>query len=254
MTRSDPIRKQYYDAVEVTDSISDGLFYVGVALTFLTLLLDKDTHPKAYTWTTIAFAIDAVALFFVGLVLRLHLSPRALDKRRQDFLSSAYGVNLIPEKTSGYYNNELTDSSRRLAAQVLENSHFSRNIALHIVNRERFKIGIYLVLLLAALLYRRTDLGLIIVASQVVLSEHIVSKWLRIEWLRWRSEKIFEDVYSLFQMLPVRAQFQARALDAFVAYETAKANAGITFSTKIFEKLNPKLSQEWESIKDTLKI
>ena len=43
-------------------------------------------------------------------------------------------------------------------------------------------------------------------------------------------------------------------LDAFSMYETAKANAGITLSSTIFDDLNPTLSTEWEKVKASLKI
>ncbi|GAB5604865.1 hypothetical protein TK5_09440 [Sideroxyarcus sp. TK5] len=37
-------------------------------------------------------------------------------------------------------------------------------------------------------------------------------------------------------------------------YETAKANGANTLSSKIFDELNPMLSEEWEAVKVTLKI
>jgi len=37
-------------------------------------------------------------------------------------------------------------------------------------------------------------------------------------------------------------------------YETAKANAGITLSSTIFDDLNPTLSAEWSKVKEALKI
>jgi hypothetical protein len=44
------------------------------------------------------------------------------------------------------------------------------------------------------------------------------------------------------------------ALTSFSMYETAKANAAVTLSSKLFDKLNPSLSKEWEKIKVALKI
>ena len=91
-------------------------------------------------------------------------------------------------------------------------------------------------------------------ASQALFSEQILSRWLRLEWLRARFEKTFDDVYKLFQTRPPVAQFNVHALVALSMYETAKANAAVTLSSKTFDRLNSTLSAEWEKVKTTLRI
>jgi hypothetical protein len=254
MSRFDPIRKSYYDSVEVADKTSDWLFYGGALLSFAALFVERDKYPEGYNAVLIVLGIFVLAFFINGLALRLYLIPRAEDKRRQDFFSNACGINLIHQKTDGYYNNDFIDPIKRMAAQVLENSLFSKTIVLRMVKAERAKISIYAILWLVCLLYRRNDLGVVLVASQAVFSEQVLAKWIRLEWLRMRYEKTFEDIYTLFQSQPPVGEFNAMALTAFSMYETAKANAAITLSSKIFDKLNPSLSNEWGKIKAALKI
>lgn len=254
MSRSDPIRKNYYEAVQTAEKISDALFYLGALLSFATLLVDQKRYPDAYDVLLLVFSVCVVALFTLGLMLRLYLTPRAEDKRRQDFFSSACNVNLIHQQTDGYYNNDFKDPIKRMAAQVLENSLFSKEIALRMARCERVRVGVYLLVWLVLLHYRRTDLGWIVAASQAVFSEQILSKWFRLEWLRVRFEKTFDDVFRLFQTRPAVQQFNAHALDSISMYETAKASAAVTLSSKIFDDLNPTLSAEWEKIKTTIKV
>jgi hypothetical protein len=254
MPRSDPIRKRYYDTVEVVDKVSDALFYVGAVLSFGALFVDRAMYPRAYDAILITFGVSALALFAIGLASRFYLTPRAEDKRHQDFLSSACGVDLIHQRTDGYYNNDFTDPIKRMAAQVLENSHFSKAIALRMAKCERTKIGVYVVLWLICLMYRRTDLGVVVAASQALFSEQVLAKWIRLEWLRMRFEKTYDDVYKLFQSRPPVGKFNAMALDALLMYETAKANAAVTLSSKTFEELNATLSDDWDAIKVALKI
>lgn len=254
MSYSDPIRTNYFDAVQKAEKVSDSLFYLGALLSFCTLLVEQKTHPDAYQFVLLLFGISVVAMFALGMVLRLYLTPRAEDKRRQDFFSRACNVNLIHQQTDGYYNNDFKDPIKRMAAQVLENSFFSKEIALRMARRERCKVAIYAFIWLVLLHYRRTDLGWIVVASQAVFSEQILSKLFRLEWLRIRFEKTFEDVFRLFQTKPSVAQFTAHALYAITMYEAAKANAGITLSSKIFDDLNSTLSTDWERVKSTLKM
>lgn len=254
MSHSDPIRKNYYDAVELADKISDWLFYGGAGLSFATLFVDSVRFPYAYSVILIAFTVSVLALFVIGLASRLYLTPRAEDKRRQDFYSSACGIDLIHQRTEGYYNNDLTDPIKKMAAQLLENSLFSKSVALRMTKRERIRISVYAVLWLVCLLYRRTDLGIVVAASQAVFSEQVLARWVRLEWLRIRFEKTFDDVYRIFQSKPPVNEFNVMTLDALSMYETAKANAAITLSSQIFEELNPKLSAEWNDVKAVLKI
>jgi len=254
MSRSDPIRTNYYDAVQMAEKVSDWLFYLNALLSFCTLLVDQKAYPDAYDVVLLLFGISVVAMFALGMILRLYLTPRAEDKRRQDFFSSACNVSLIHQQTEGYYNNDIKDPIKRMAAQVLENSLFSKEIALRMARRERVKVAIYALIWLVLLHNRRTDLGWIVAASQAIFSEQILSRWFRLEWLRIRFEKTFDDVFRLFQTRPSIAQFNAHALDAVSMYETAKANAAITLSSEIFDGLNPTLSEEWDTVKATLKI
>jgi hypothetical protein len=254
MSHSDPIRANYFDALQRAEKVSNWLFCVNAVLSCCTLLVDQKAHPDAYKLVLLLFSLAVIAMFSLGLTLRLYLTPRAEDKRRQDFFSSACNVNLIHQRTEGYYNNDFRDPIKRMAAQVLENSLFSKAIALRMARRERFKIAIYVLIWLVLLLNRRTDLGWIVAASQAIFSEQILSRWLRLEWLRVRFERTFDDVFRLFQTKPPVTQFNAHALDALSMYETAKANAGITLSSEIFDDLNPTLAADWEEVKAALKI
>lgn len=180
MSRSDPIRTNYFDAVQMAEKVNDWLFYISALLSFGTLLVEQKTHPDAYDVVLLLFGISVVAMFALGMMLRLYLTPRAEDKRRQDFFSSACNVNLIHQQTDGYYNNDFKDPIKRMAAQVLENSLFSKEIALRMARRERVKVGVYVLIWLVLLHNRRTELGWVVTASQAVFSEQILSKLFRL--------------------------------------------------------------------------
>ena len=75
----------------------------------------------------------------------------------------------------------LKDPIKRIATQVLENSFFSKEIALQMARRERAKVALYALIWLMLLLNRRTDLGWVVAASQAIFSEQIMSKLFRLE-------------------------------------------------------------------------
>ena len=102
--------------------------------------------------------------------------------------------------------------------------------------------------------FHAVALGIVVAASQAVFSEQVVSRWLRLEWLRMRFEKTYDDVYRLFHSRPAVPKFNAMTLESLGMYETAKANGAITLSSRLFHQLNAELSIEWERIKVELKI
>lgn len=250
----DPIRSKYFAPLEIAEQASTALFGATATLSIFTLLIEKSSYPAIYNICQIVLIFAASALFIAELAIRFYLSPRALKMRRLDFLSQAFQLALTHEQTVGYYNNKLVDPFRKVAAQLLENSHFSKAITLEMVKVERLRSGIYGALLIAAFLVRYSDFSLITTAAQVILSSQIIARWVTMEWLRMQFEHSYSDLYNLFLTNPKQQVFQARTLEALTSYESSKALSGVTLSSAIFEKLNPSLSQQWEIIKQKLNI
>lgn len=252
--RHDPIRDRYFSAAKVADGVSNWLYYGAAALSFAALLVDKKETPYAYDIVQGTLVLAVIAVFVSGLVIRLYLTPRAEDMRRKDLFSKAFGVPLTHEQSTGYYNNEQTQPIRFMGVAYMENSFFSKAVLLKMAWRERVKGTVYIVIFLVAVLNRNTDLAFAATAAVAIFSEQVVSRWLRLEWLRSRCEATYDCLYALFQSSPTLSVLQAKVLEAATLYETSKANGGIVLSENIFLDLNPKLSDEWEQVKKTLKL
>jgi len=255
-SKIDLIRKRYYRPLEIAESSSDWLFLLVAAFSILALAVERTTYPRLYDLVQGAFVVGVLALFFLGLGIRLYWTPRADDKRRQDLLSNSFAVALTHEQTSGYYNNDQTNPLRRLCASLLENSFFSKNVTLKMAQGERIRVAMYALIWIVALLNRTTDLALAAAMAQAVFSEQIISRWVRLEWLRMRFERVYEHLYRLVQTTKNfnKEEFRVRIMEAFGEYETGKGYGGITLSARIFERSNPSLSLEWAEIRKALNI
>jgi hypothetical protein len=253
-TRRDPIGEKYFKPLERADRCSDVLFYVAAVLSFAALLIEKAEHPAIYDFVQGAFVLAVILLFVAGIAIRLHWRPNADDRRRAELITNASDIPLTVDRTEGYYNNDETDPTRRLGVMLLENSHFSKSVALAMLPRVRVFTAAYLVLFIIAILYRRTDLAYAATAAQAVFSEQVLSRWLRLEWVHARFENVYRQLFGLFQSRPAKAVLYARVLEFFAVYETTKSNAGVALSSKIFFERNAALSAEWERIKAALKL
>jgi hypothetical protein len=181
----------------------------------------------------------------------LYFSPRAQKRRYEDFLSHAFGTALSHRQTTKYYNNSATATPNRIAAQVLENSFYSRDTSSSMATEERFKIAVYVLIWIIAVLNRSTDLSAIGVAAQIVFSEQVISRWLRIEWLRLKCEALFDE---LFQLIKSGTSLEVASVKVLGEYEIVKATAAITLSTRLFKRNEERTTREWAEIRKTLGI
>jgi hypothetical protein len=252
MSRSDPIRDNYYRPIERAERFSTGLFWFGAVFSLLLPVIEKNSPFYEFMWA--AFALDAALLFILGVAVRLYWNPRAANARNKDFLSHACQVSLTHEGTDGYYNNDREKPPHRIAAQVLENALFSKKIALAMATAERAKVAVYFTLWFVCFFHRSTGLDVVVAATQVLFNEQVISRYLRLEWLRAECERVYDSTIQLFRSPPRHDVFMATALENFARYENAKASAAITLSERIFSRLNDELSTEWANIKKAFQI
>ncbi|GAJ96123.1 hypothetical protein [Rhizobium rhizogenes] len=256
MAKVDTVGDNYYKPLEYAESFGGCLFWGGCILSVLALLTDKVAHPTTYDVLQVAFIIFAFLFFILGLMQRLYLFPRAEDKRKQELLSNSFGVALTHEETVGYYNNDQTNPFKRLAASVMESSFFTNAIVRRMLRMQRATTVAYVVVYLIAALNRSSNLEFLAIAAQALFSEEIIARWLRMEWLRFRSEQVFDNLNRLFTNKKpfTKPLAQAQAIDFFSAYETAKTTAAISLSSKLFHEHNIALTEEWDRIRGRLGI
>lgn len=256
MTREDPIGPEFYVPLAVAERISDAAFYTAAALSIIVLLVDKASQPTLYGTIQATFAVAVVGFFVSGIVTRTYFATRAHSSRFADFVSNAFSVPLVPSRSEGYYHTPAGDPFIRMGASVLENTLFTKSILRRMLRFERSRICVYVLAWLWAAIYRATDLELLAVAAQVLFSEQLLSRWVRMEWLRSRVERLYDDLYALIQSSSDsrRKEFRARVIEALIRYETSKAQAAVSLSSRVFNKLNPELSLKWQSVCNQLGI
>ncbi|RWM38736.1 hypothetical protein [Mesorhizobium sp.] len=256
MPQVDTVGDNYYKPLEKAEAFGAALFWVVSILSIAALFVDKAAYPLAYDILQILFIVCVLMFFLQGQLQKLYLFPRAEDKRRQELLSNSYGVALTHEETVGYYNNDQTNPLKRLAASVMESAFFTREIVRKMLAGQRTKTVGYLIIYFVAVLNRSTNLEVLAVAAQAVFSEDIIARWLRMEWLRTRSEQVFDNLNRVFtgKQAFSRPAAQSQAIDLFSFYETTKSTAAILLSRRLFHKHNMRLTEEWEQIRGRLGI
>lgn len=243
--RQDPIRKKFFDLIEKIDKISIRLFFLCGLLSVSAAYLG-DTNLRSFVPILQGIFLTAsLCLFGLDLWVKLSLSPNAADARSTDFMASAFNQPLCSTRTSGYYNNAVGPGMQKIAAQVFENTFFTKEICYGMLRVEVPIAIIYLVFWIGALVLGGLSISIVGVLAQVLFSEQVGARILRLFWLSRKCESIHETMRTLFLSRATGDYFNAAALNSFTRYEVSKAIAGITLSSKVFDKLNQDLSLQW---------
>lgn len=235
-----------YEPARRLDAACGWLYYVLVLLSFL-ILFPSWFNGTGNAILKVSFLVLSSALFIGFLLGKLYLIPAAERVRRKQLLANAFGAMLTPEQTTKYYNNGFQPSLQRLAANVMENAHFGKEVSKLMLVSVRIKTFVYLAAWLAVLAGRHESMDIVLWITQLVFSADILAYWLSLECLRHRHERVYEGLYQHF--LHGHSQNNPKAsasiLDAFASYEAAKAAAGVLLDSKIFFRENPRLSEKW---------
>jgi hypothetical protein len=256
MSKDDTAADRLYSPLQRAEFWSDLFFYVSVALSVAALVLNPNSFPTLYAWVQIAFIITASAGSGLGFASRVYFGPRAARYRQLDLLSDAFVVRLVPQQSSGYYNNDQKEPFRRLAACLLESSLYtSRIVARMLVFARSFGIG-YAVICCIAALNRTTELPWLVLAAQVLLSEQVLSRWGRLEVLKHRSERTFDAQYQLLSLKSSFAtpELRGRTIASLIEYEVAKAVGSIQLSSAAFRSLAAEIDEEWKDLRAKLSL
>ena len=244
----------YYGYAKELDLAIIAFFWV-IAIISFAIPYASGLNTKSQEEINVLYIVLVIVHFICTLILSVYLIPLAERKRRRQLLSNAIGTPLIQEKTQLYYNNEFAPSITRLGANVMENSLFSREIATLMLIPTRWIVGVYMVVWLVLFASRQSNLDIMLWVTQFVFSGAVILRWIQLEFLRFRHDQIYENLYSHFlggqKNTPKSV---ATILDAFASYEAAKASAGLVLSTKVFNKINQQLTQKWENIRSELKM
>lgn len=252
-----------YKPAQYSDSACSWLYYVLVAISISILFSENiaklDWLGKGAETIVVlkaGFLILTIVLFFLFVVSKLVLIPEAERVRRKQLLANALDATITPESTTGYYNNGFSPSIQRLAANVMENSFFGKEVARKMLPLVRIKTFIYLLVWIVILFFRQSSLDLVLWISQIVFSVDILAYWLSLEVLRSRHTRVYEDFYQHFlhnhgEENPVG---KATILDLFATYEASKATAGVLLDSKIFFRENESLSKSWRDVRQKLNI
>lgn len=247
---------RYYKPVSIINIFTDYLFWINAVLSFSMPYTESVLSNKCHDILKSLFIFFVLIYFVLSQISRFYLAPKAERMRRKQMLSDAFGTAMSHDRTLLYYNNNYSPSVIRLGANTMENALFSKEIATSMLIKKRSITAFYAIIWILAITLRHNNLEILTWITQLVFSGEIVASWIKLEMLRFRHERVYNQLHDHFHHSIGQETSNAKAniIDAFVAYESAKSAAGILLSTKVFNRLNPDLSKKWDQIRSDLNM
>lgn len=184
---------------------------------------------------------------FVSVIDDCHCSYEAGCKRRKALIENAFGINVTEYKTYGYYNNHFSPSLLRFIVDNFESVFFTMRIVKQMLRTEIVKAITAIAVLITCLLF--ANINFIGVVMEGVLSAHLLYGTVTMIVFYFRVKAIYERLYGLLVSEACLNDSQLTlALAESIEYEVCKAHYKVRVSTKLFKKMNKRLSKEWRAI------
>ncbi len=247
--RNDPLER-HFAWIERQEKHIDVLSWLAIAAFSIYVLL----HAIHSHWDSLA---KLIFIFFTMLAIafsywfRFAAQPPADRKRRRLLIQDAIGSALTTDKQNLYWNNRESQSVRRLLMNLAENTFFvPRMLRAELGNQ----IALALVFSIGLLISIRFGTAEVVelFAVLLVFSEVILGKLVRMVWTLIRVKHLHIDIIAaLRDRAPTTTDAIGRTLFLLGEYEYIKARGGYRASDHTFAQLNPVLTKQWNTYRDT---
>ncbi len=239
-----------YESSGIITKITNILFYLNISAATISLISSN----------IIKDVLNIIQISFSGLFVVLSIINDcclwydAESARRKNNIQNAFNIKFQELTTIGYYNNRISPSLLKYAVNTFESNYFSKIIAQKTMPKEIAKIILSLFVLLISIRYIANG-DLLLIISQIVFSSYFILNAIMLLVYTIKLSHWYDKAYENFITFGIKNKSQLIWLMYYIVeYECIKAYFKIKLDSKIFRKLNPSLSKEWDKIQKSIYI
>ena len=246
MTRIVP-NQVNYQWLKYTGWISLGMLYASSIVSLLILISEifkfenesfSECFNKVLAFTSIVYFLTECCQSFIFY--------KAESFRNLDFIDNSFNTKFSQKNSSGYYTNDDMEAGIiKMGINNFENTFFTKSITAKMLNNELKKLIVVICIIIGCVL---TSPKATIVISQMALPFAIIQQAIKLYFYHFKVEGIFLNYKEIFSKTN-QNDIVPNIVKNVINYEKIISWAGIPIDSKIFEKLNDKLSQDWIDIK-----
>ena len=198
------------------------------------------------------------AFFVLDILVEYILVPQADSKRRDDFIDNSFGSTFSPNPSVGYFDtDELHFGLYKAASNLFENCFFTYSLVKATTIRKTILPILVIVSVAVFAYYGFKQVPFALSFLQALFSATLLGELVKHFVLMARLHTIHDSWIALFQRPDLKLNidnYKTYVYRYWLQYETLKSRIQPGIPQKTFDKLNPKLTQDWIAIKTRYNI
>ncbi len=249
-------RPQFSDfqLIILLKKINSYLFYLIFGVSIITIFIDKEFKFILEYVNVVSMTVYTFLSFYVDY----QLFPSAEHIRRRDFIDNSFGTKLNIKQSEGYFSNDNKEFGvYKATTNLFENSLFTTNISKKMLPKKVVLSTIFIAVIVFLAMNGFSNTQLAVPILQIFLSANVLGELIKLFIFVKKNEEYFDALRSIFTNDDFKSEpekYLPVFLKTYLDYETNLAWGMILLDDKIYNKINPELSVEWESIKSKFKI
>jgi hypothetical protein len=239
-----------YKTINKISSSSSLLLLISALISLSIFIIDKNNFivSKETFNKNLNAALGILAvLYFLLDIVQNYLFQQAELNRKNDFIDNSLETKLSEENSQGYFSNDnFAPSIYKLGVNGFENSFFTKSISSKMIAPNIIKSVIILILFLLVIFY--TDQSTLISLVQIALPFTIIQQTIRLIIFNSNINKVFDNYKHIYANV-AKAKRSPLIINNVINYEKTLSWGGIQLDSRLFNKHNPKLSLDWETLK-----
>lgn len=202
--------------------------------------------------------ISIIGYSLLYMAVEIIMQPMAARERRKGFIDNSLGAKLLNNPVLNYYDNDsIEQGPYKMLVNCYENCFFAYNIIKAMLPKTIIKNAILFVFLLVFARFGIKDNIIAIPFLQLFLSSLFLIKLMYHIIFFFKLKNLcerFKQIFSVPKSTKNKIKIIQDAVYMVLEYETALAYNKSPNSDSVYQKLNNRLTEEWNSIKQNYDI
>jgi len=241
------------------ENINKFIFWLTLLLSVFPILFAEFYTEYKFVDLINIFNIIGISLFFIIEILNeFILLPLADNKRRDDFIDNSFGSKFSIRSSIDYYDNqEIENGIYKAAVNQFENCFFTYSLV-KISTVSKIVIPTTMLIIMSIIAYYGfSQVPFALTILQAFFSANILGDLVKHLILMNRLANIQDSWLQLFQNIEFKQyvlNFQPHILRFWLQYETLHSKINANISSRVFEKNNARLTEDWNNLKTKYNI
>lgn len=251
-----PVRESFKQAKKI-ESITFYILIASAVFTLINFIITnyfedlKNYAEIASNINTVLILLYAILKFGINYII-FHSS----FNKRADFIDHSFGTSYSTDRSNKYYNNDTVETGiLRMGANSFESCFFTYKLSIKSLHSKWIiNLAMIVFIISVALQGFNTVLSMVI---QLTLPIFLISDAINHSVFCLRMKNILDSFCRLYNDLIGESDVKKKEPEIILIvlnYETTLATFNLLVSEKIYNRYNPKLSEDWEKIKMQYKL